>query len=81
MNKEFRGLNALRSRTVMKKEKKWRSEAFIEETENEGDVISPKYWRKNLDRWIRTPPLDVWNVMQPKVFNDASRVPKFQKQL
>ena len=81
MSKEFRGLNALKLRTVMKKRKKWRSEAFIEETENEGDVIPPKYWRKNLDRWIRTLPLDVWSVTQPKVFNDASRVPKRQKQL
>ena len=40
------------------KRKKWRSEAFIEETENEGDIIPPKYWRKNLDvglephRWM-----------------------------
>ena len=63
------------------KRKKWRSEAFIEEIENKGDVIPPKYWRKNLDRWIRAPPLDVWSVMPPKVFNDASRVPKRQKQL
>ena len=63
------------------KRKKWRSKAFIEETENEGDVIPPKYWRKNLDHWIRTPPLDVWSVTQSKVFNDASRVPKLQKQL
>ena len=41
------------------KRKKWHSEAFIEETENEGDVIPPKYWRKNLDRWIRASLLDV----------------------
>ena len=58
------------------KREKWCSEVFIVETENEGDVIPPKYWRKNLDHWIRTPPLDVWSEMQPKVFNDASRVPK-----
>ena len=63
------------------KRKKLRSEAFIEETKNEGDVIPPKYWRKNLDRWIRAPPLDVWSVTPPKVFNNASRVPKRQKQL
>ena len=31
------------------KRKKWRSEAFIEETENEGDVIPLKYLRKNMD--------------------------------
>ena len=77
MSKEFRGLSALKLRTVMKKRKKWRSKAFIEEIENEGDVILSKYWRKNLDRWIRTPSLDVWSVAQPKVFNDASRVPKY----
>ena len=63
------------------KRKKWHSEAFIEETENEGDVISPKYWRKNLDRSIRVSPLDVWSVTPPKAFNDASRVSKHQKQL
>ena len=36
---------------------------------------------KKSGRWIRTPPLDVWSVTQPKIFNDASQVPKRQKQL
>ena len=40
------------------KRKKWRSEAFIEETENEGDVIRPnigeKIWSVGLElhRWM-----------------------------
>ena len=46
-----------------------------------GGVILSKYWRNNLDRWIRAPPLDVWSVTQHKVFNDTSRVPKRQKHL
>ena len=41
------------------KRKKWRLEVFIVGTENEGDVIPPKYWREDLDHWIRTPLLDV----------------------
>ena len=43
MNKESRGVSALELRIVIKKRKRWRSEAFIEETENKGDVIPPKY--------------------------------------
>ena len=52
-------MSALKLRTVMKKIKKWRLEVFIVGTENEGDVIPAKYWREDLDHWIRTPPLDV----------------------
>ena len=58
------------------KRKEWRLEAFIVETKNEGDAILPKYWRENLNRWIRIPSYDVWSVTQPKAFNDALQVPK-----
>ena len=41
----------------------------------------PNIEEKNLDRWIRAPSLDVRSVTQPKVLNNASRVPKHQKKL
>ena len=75
MSKESRG-ECFEITNCDEKRKKWRLEVFIVGTENEGDVIPPKYWREDLDHWIRTPLLDVWSVTQPTIFNDASRVPK-----
>ena len=37
--------------------------------------------KRNLDRWIKAPPLDARSVTPPKVLNDISRVLKRQKQL
>ena len=36
--------------------------------------------KKNVVRWIKTPPLDVKDTAPPKVINDASRISKRQKQ-
>ena len=55
MGDEFGCLDALKITNCDEKRRKWCSRAF----KNEGDVILPKYRRKNLDRWIRAPPLDI----------------------
>ena len=36
--------------------------------------------KENVVRWIKIPPLDVKDTALPKVINDASRIPKRQKQ-
>ena len=36
--------------------------------------------KENVVRWIKTPPLDAKDTAPPKVINDASRIPKRQKQ-
>ena len=36
--------------------------------------------KENVVRWIKTPPLDAKNTAPPKEINDASRIPKRQKQ-
>ena len=36
--------------------------------------------KENVVRWIKTPPLDVKDTALPKVINNASRIPKRQKQ-
>ena len=36
--------------------------------------------KENVVRWIKIPPLDVKDTALPKVINDASRIPKHQKQ-
>ena len=36
--------------------------------------------KENVVLWIKTPPLDVKDTASPKVINDASRIPKHQKQ-
>ena len=36
--------------------------------------------KKNVICWIKTHPLDVKDTSPPKVINDASRIPKRQKQ-
>ena len=43
MSKESRGVSALKLRTVMKKERNGVQKSLIVETENEGDIIPPKY--------------------------------------
>ena len=37
--------------------------------------------KENVVRWIKTSPLDAKDIAPPKVINDASRIPKRQKQL
>ena len=46
-----------------------------------GGFYPAQILKKNPNRWIRAPPLDVRSVTPPKVLNDVSRVPKRQKQL
>ena len=36
--------------------------------------------KENAVRWIKTPPLDAKDTAPPKIINDASRIPKRQKQ-
>ena len=36
--------------------------------------------KENVVRWIKTPPLDAKDTVPPKEINDASRIPKHQKQ-
>ena len=36
--------------------------------------------KENEVRWIKIPPLDAKDAAPPKVINDASRIPKHQKQ-
>ena len=36
--------------------------------------------KENAVHWIKTPPLDAKDTAPPKVINDASRIPKCQKQ-
>ena len=36
--------------------------------------------KENVVRWIKTSPLDAKDIVPPKVINDASRIPKRQKQ-
>ena len=36
--------------------------------------------KENVVHWIETPPLDVKDIVPPKVINDASRILKRQKQ-
>ena len=36
--------------------------------------------KENAVHWIKTPPLDAKDIAPPKVINDASRIPKRQKQ-
>ena len=36
--------------------------------------------KENVVRWIKTPPLDAKDIAPPKVINNASRIPKCQKQ-
>ena len=36
--------------------------------------------KENVVHWIKTPSLDAKDTKPPKVINDASRIPKHQKQ-
>ena len=36
--------------------------------------------KENVVRWIKTSPLDAKDIAPPKIINDASRIPKHQKQ-
>ena len=36
--------------------------------------------KENVVCWIKTPPLDAKDTTPPKVINDASQIPKHQKQ-
>ena len=36
--------------------------------------------KENVVHWIKNPPLDAKDTVPPKVINDASRIPKRQKQ-
>ena len=36
--------------------------------------------KENVVHWIKTPPLDAKDIAPSKVINDASRIPKRQKQ-
>ena len=44
------------------------------------EIYPAQILKENVVRWIKTPPLDAKDIAPSKVINDASRIPKRQKQ-
>ena len=44
------------------------------------EIYPAQILKENVVRWIKTPPLDAKDIAPPKVINNASRIPKCQKQ-
>ena len=45
-----------------------------------GGIYPAQTLKENVVRWIKISPLDAKDTAPPKIINDASRIPKHQKQ-
>ena len=64
---------------MVKKRKELSHQALYKGLKMSG-IYPAQILKENVVRWIKTPPLDAKDTAPPKVINDASRIPKRQKQ-
>ena len=77
---EFKCLSALEILNYGKEKKRQLSYQVLYKKLKMSGSYPAQILKENVVRWIKTHPLDVKDTAPPKVLNDASRIPKRQKQ-